>query len=765
MPYRAQDSFREEKRNSAAEGASTAVSASPGCLYSPTADKVPAAKSAPPRLRRTLSAMAVALSSRNSLSEGSAFGVDSSSGGAFGEGGINSKKLGLGGVSGQVGEAALPAKREALSSSLSGRKRRGVPSFTKDGESEEEEAQTFSLNKRAASGAPERGSEAAACFGEIKRENRRPRRVMDYSLLLADCTGGGLGSSDRLVFTEEALSGRSVSTAEGKGVVALTPEAHSAKWETFYSAHADRMAPFNSFSPEAAAACLLRAVPGFSLSRSEEVCVEVGHGSCPFAPTLLWRVLGSQVQKRLSSRRSATASGGHEVARRDSAGRTCCSACKKAFPAEGSGPFCGGCFCCCMRREGGRLFLVECCVQAALCALGGKSQSPWPLEAKETASPEGVDNSASPVVDFSAGEENAASSSSDFCICALDCLAPEAPASLVSRFFHNNRRLEFLRLQRGLPYFAPPRPNSACPCSSQGASGCVSEGETSLGCVFCAEFLAEPVFAYAKPSARVAALRSAAANCKRDEGTCRVAAEASSFMGVAKYVVAKSTLDSFCCLLPLTGSLEWREDARIPRQLVIWFDSLALLLRPPSLEEPSPFQNKAEVSEAERREGGLLVFVEPRQKCDVHLLAIVKVGRQPFSLSISRSTRRTHAFMHACTYRQTCRYTPDLPAACCLCLRQFTPPHSTRSRLRGSCAWCMPFRTPPPRALPLRVDAWPSCFNDAPKSLSLTQLCATTCWQSLPDFVANFLCKRIFCFRPASLQSGGPLSPRTLKCW
>ncbi|RQX73430.1 hypothetical protein TGCAST_281380 [Toxoplasma gondii CAST] len=57
--------------------------------------------------------------------------------------------------------------------------------------------------------------------------------------------------------------------------------------------------------------------------------------------------------------------------------------------------------------------------------------------------------------------------------------------------------------------------------------------------------------------------------------------------GGAKYVVLKSTLDSVCVMLPCTGTLNWDEDLRIPRQLVVWFDSFARLLKdPPSLSSP-----------------------------------------------------------------------------------------------------------------------------------------------------------------------------------
>ncbi|CBZ52547.1 conserved hypothetical protein [Neospora caninum Liverpool] len=52
--------------------------------------------------------------------------------------------------------------------------------------------------------------------------------------------------------------------------------------------------------------------------------------------------------------------------------------------------------------------------------------------------------------------------------------------------------------------------------------------------------------------------------------------------GRAKYVVLKSTLDSICVMLPCTGTLNWDEDLRIPRQLVVWFDSFARLLKDPA---------------------------------------------------------------------------------------------------------------------------------------------------------------------------------------
>ncbi|PFH31218.1 hypothetical protein BESB_030920 [Besnoitia besnoiti] len=58
--------------------------------------------------------------------------------------------------------------------------------------------------------------------------------------------------------------------------------------------------------------------------------------------------------------------------------------------------------------------------------------------------------------------------------------------------------------------------------------------------------------------------------------------------GGVKYVVLKSTLDSICVMLPCTGTLNWEEDLRIPRQLVIWFDSFARLLQdPPSSSSSS----------------------------------------------------------------------------------------------------------------------------------------------------------------------------------
>ncbi|KEP61796.1 UNVERIFIED_CONTAM: hypothetical protein HHA_281380 [Hammondia hammondi] len=86
--------------------------------------------------------------------------------------------------------------------------------------------------------------------------------------------------------------------------------------------------------------------------------------------------------------------------------------------------------------------------------------------------------------------------------------------------------------------------------------------------------------------------RSASSNVSQDF----VDSSALSFLkpGGAKYVVLKSTLDSICVMLPCTGTLNWDEDLRIPRQLVVWFDSFARLLKdPPSLSSPlsssSPF--------------------------------------------------------------------------------------------------------------------------------------------------------------------------------
>lgn len=56
---------------------------------------------------------------------------------------------------------------------------------------------------------------------------------------------------------------------------------------------------------------------------------------------------------------------------------------------------------------------------------------------------------------------------------------------------------------------------------------------------------------------------------------------ASVTRGSVKYIVLKSTLDSICVMLPCTGTLNWDEDLRIPRSLVVWFDSFARLLRAP----------------------------------------------------------------------------------------------------------------------------------------------------------------------------------------
>ncbi|PHJ23915.1 hypothetical protein CSUI_002233 [Cystoisospora suis] len=56
---------------------------------------------------------------------------------------------------------------------------------------------------------------------------------------------------------------------------------------------------------------------------------------------------------------------------------------------------------------------------------------------------------------------------------------------------------------------------------------------------------------------------------------------ASVTRGSVKYIVLKSTLDSICVMLPCTGTLNWDEDLRIPRSLVVWFDSFARLLRSP----------------------------------------------------------------------------------------------------------------------------------------------------------------------------------------
>ncbi|OEH77687.1 hypothetical protein cyc_03936 [Cyclospora cayetanensis] len=380
------------------------------------------------------------------------------------------------------------------------------------------------------------------------------------------------------------------------------------KWKQFYESHQDRLVAFNSFSPAAGAALLLRVIPGFSLQQ-QQICVEVGHGSRPLAPHLFVECLESRFQSSAASPPSCC----------------CCS--------EGAGASnrCGSCFCCVAATDSGRFLLLECCSEAALSAIGGTGNSPWPLweatkeeaaeaevaaleshsrveprtekgclasassplsrEARGAAECDAADSVLRP---FSAGGERL--------LAAADVLRGASPPPCavkavygsggdmlaVLKYLHDVGRLEFLRMEHGTKYFdcgSEERELEGVPSGAPGSGGGSRGGNNGS-----LRFLAAPVFAYTHPSlpsdSEILGEEVSPASPCAGAAASAGAAEA-GFVGCGKYVVLKSTLDSFCCLLPLTGSLDWKDDLRIPRVLVHWFDSLSLLLQQPAAAPPA----------------------------------------------------------------------------------------------------------------------------------------------------------------------------------